>query len=159
MKTPTLFYLRSFFSEHYSPKQNIINARRTWWFNRLTLPRLKSMGFLFHRPQHSELRLTRSLGELLLQLFSTGLKFRMPYGIVSISGYWQAFIFRLLTSLYTLSVPFLNNVFKKNIRLSYWYIRILLQLMKFATFYFAILLLISLRALIHTVKNVVFEPT
>ena len=53
----------------------------------LTLPRLKSMGFLFHRPQHSELRLTRSLGELLLQLFSTGLKFRMPYGIVRISGY------------------------------------------------------------------------
>ena len=53
----------------------------------LTLPRLKSMGFLFHRPQHRELRLTRSLGELLLQLFSTGLKFRMPYGIVSISGY------------------------------------------------------------------------
>jgi hypothetical protein len=50
-------------------------------------PTTEVVGFLFHRPQHRELRLTRSLGELLLQLFSTGLNFRMPYGIVSISGY------------------------------------------------------------------------
>ena len=61
------------------------------FFNRLTLHMTKVVLFLLHRPLHSELRLTRSLGELLLQPFSAGLKFRMPYGIRQ---------FRLLTSLY-----------------------------------------------------------
>ncbi len=57
------------------------------FLSKLTLHTTKVEGFLLHRPLHSELRLTRSLGELLLQPFGTGLNFRMPYGIVSTLGH------------------------------------------------------------------------